>query len=136
MSKRLEFWTQFNEIVEKRKPFNKRKPTTDHWYSIAIGSSRCHISIDLINRENKVRISLWISDDKSLYDELVKNKEDIDSQFDCQLGWHRMDNKKASYICTYIGGLDFDNQSNYEELMNAIIDKVVEFKKVFKDYIN
>ena len=135
MSKRLEFWTQFNEIVEKRKPFNKRKPTTDHWYSIAIGSSRCHISIDLINRENKIRVNLWISDDKALYDELFKNKEKISAQFDYKIEWHRLDNKKASYICTFIEGLDFDNPENYNNLMNEIIDKVIEFRKVFKEYI-
>lgn len=30
--KRLEFWTQFNEVLEMRgKPFNKRKAATDHW---------------------------------------------------------------------------------------------------------
>ena len=135
MSKRLEFWTQFNEIVEKRKPFNKRKPTTDHWYSIAIGSSRCHISIDLINRENKIRVNLWISDDKNLYDELFKNKEKISTQFDYNIEWHRLDNKKASYICTFIEGLDFDNPENYNNLMNEIIDKVIDFRKVFKEYI-
>lgn len=136
MSKRLEFWTKFNELVEKRgKPFNKRKPTTDHWYSIAVGSSRCHISIDLINRENKIRVNLWISDDKSLYDHLFKNKDKIDIQFNYPLEWHRLDDKKASYICSYIEGLDFDNQANYNELMNNIIDKVLEFRKVFKEFI-
>lgn len=136
MSKRLEFWTLFNEVVEKRNnPFNKRKPTTDHWYSIAIGSSVCHISIDLINRDNKIRISLWIADDKALYDELFKNKETIDTQFNYKIEWHRLDNKKASYICTYINGLNFDNQSNYKELMNNIIDKVIEFRKIFKEYV-
>lgn len=135
MSKRLEFWTLFNEIVEKRKPFNKRKPTTDHWYSVAIGSSSCHVSIDLINRDNKIRISLWIADNKDFYDELYKNKEIIESKFNYKIEWHRLDNKKASYICTYIDGLDFDNQDNYKALMNESIDKVIDFKKVFKDYI-
>lgn len=43
-SYRLEFWTQFNDILEQRgRPFNKRKATTDAWYSIAIGSSECQI---------------------------------------------------------------------------------------------
>lgn len=136
MSKRLEFWTRFNEVIEKRnKPFNKRKPTTDHWYSVAIGSSRCHISIDLVNRENKIRISIWIPDDKALYDELFKHKQEIESKITYQLNWQRIDNKKASCICTYIDGLDFDNQSNYDELMNKTINKVIEFRKVFKDYI-
>ncbi|MDE6618201.1 MAG: DUF4268 domain-containing protein [Clostridiales bacterium] len=136
MSKRLEFWTLFNDVIDIRhKPFNKRKPSTDHWYSVAIGSSRCLISIELVNRENKIRISLSIPNDKSLYDELYKNKEEIEAQFPYKLIWYRLDNKKASYVSTYIDGLDFDKQSNYEELMNNVIDIVIAFRKTFKEYI-
>lgn len=59
---RLEFWTQFNDILEQRgKPFNKRKATTDHWYSVAVGSSECQISIDLVNKEHKIRVGLGVS---------------------------------------------------------------------------
>lgn len=62
---RLEFWTQFNEVIDsKGKPFNKRKATTDHWYSVAIGSSEASISIDLVNKEHKIRVGLWITDNK------------------------------------------------------------------------
>ena len=52
---RLEFWEKFNEIVKKRNnPFNIRKPSTDHWYSVAIGSSKCHLSVVLINKNNLI----------------------------------------------------------------------------------
>lgn len=136
MSKRLEFWTLFNDVIDSRqKPFNKRKPTTDHWYSVAMGSSRCNISIDLINRDNKIRVSVWIHDDKALFDELSANKDILEPQCPFKLNWYRLDNKKAAYICTYIDGLDFDDQSNYPELMNKIIDVVIVFKKVFKSYV-
>ena len=27
----------------------KRKPTTDHWYDFAIGSSKCHLCCSLVN---------------------------------------------------------------------------------------
>ena len=37
-SERLFFWEQFNQIViERGKPFNVRKATTDHWYDVALG---------------------------------------------------------------------------------------------------
>ena len=72
---RLKFWTQLNEVLEQRgKPFNKRKATTDHWYSIAMGSSECHISIDLVNKEHKIRIGVWIAANKELYDHFYANK--------------------------------------------------------------
>ena len=59
--KRLEFWTQFNEVLEERgKPFNRRKATTDHWYNVAMGSSECSISIDLVNKEHKIRVGFYV----------------------------------------------------------------------------
>ena len=129
---RLEFWTQLNEVLEERgKPFNKRKPTTDHWYSIAIGSSECHISIDLINKNHKIRVGVWIGDNKELFDKFYANKDQIESACGFELEWNRLDNKKASFVCTYIPGLDFDNTSNYAELMNKSIDLVLTMRKAF-----
>ena len=114
---RLEFWTQFNEVIDsKGKPFNKRKATTDHWYSVAIGSSEACISIDLVNKEHKIRVGLWITDNKELFDALFQQKNEIEKSLGIELDWRRLDNKKASGICTYITGLDFRNQDNYLHL--------------------
>ena len=129
---RLEFWTQLNEVLDQRgKPFNKRKATTDHWYSVAMGSSECNISIDLVNKEHKIRVGVWITDNKELYDQFYAHKEEIEASCGFELYWDRLDDKKASLACTYIHGLDFDNQDNYPELINKAIDLVLTLKKAF-----
>ena len=95
---RLEFWTQFNDVLEQRgKPFNKRKATTDHWYSIAIGSSECYIAVDLVNKEHKIRVGLWISDHKERYDYMHQHKDEIETEMGAPLWWKRLDNKKSFY---------------------------------------
>ena len=133
---RLEFWTRFNEAVEaKGKPFNKRKATIDHWYNVAIGSSEANISIDLVNKEHKIRVSLWIYDNKDIFDALYQRKNDIEEALGFKLDWNRMDNKKASTICTYIKGLDFKKQDNYPHLMEQIIDLVLKMKNVFPNFM-
>lgn len=133
---RLKFWTQLNEVLEQRgKPFNKRKATTDHWYSIAMGSSECHISIDLVNKEHKIRIGVWIAANKELYDHFYANKEAIEDVCGFELNWDRLDNKKASLACTYIQGLNFDKQDNYPELINKAIDLVLVLKKAFMPFL-
>ena len=133
---RLEFWTQFNEVVDsKGKPFNKRKATTDHWYNVAIGSSDASISIDLVNKEHKIRVSLWISDNKDIFNALLQKKDEIEEAFGFALEWNRLDNKKASYICTYIKGLDFKKQDNYPMLMEQIIDLVLKMRNVFPKFM-
>ena len=133
---RLEFWTQFNEVLEsKGKPFNKRKATTDHWYSVAVGSSLCHVSIDLVNKEHFVRVGLWIDDSKELFDKFLASKDEIEQEIGMDLDWDRLDGKKASVICMHIPGLDFNNQSNYPELMNEIIEVSKKFKETFSKRI-
>lgn len=133
---RLEFWTQFNEVVDtKGKPFNKRKATTDHWYNVAIGSSEANISIDLVNKEHKIRVSLWIYDSKDIFDDLLQKKEEIENALGFELEWNRLDNKKASYICTYIKGLDFKAQDNYPQLMNETIDIVVKMRTTLPQFL-
>lgn len=133
---RLEFWTQFNEVVDSQgKPFNKRKVTTDHWYNVAIGSSDASISTDLVNKEHKIRVSLWINDNKDIFDALFQRKDEIETALGFGLEWNRLDNKKASYICTYIKGLDFKKQDNYPMLMEQIVDLVLKMRNVFPKFM-
>ena len=133
---RLEFWTKLNEVIDQRgKPFNKRKPSTDHWYSVAVGTSQCHISIELVNKDHKIRIGLWIFDNKELFDTFAEHKEEIEKAVGFALDLDRLEGKKASVISTDIPGLNFSKQDNYPELMDEIIDKVLLFKKAFTPYI-
>lgn len=135
-SERLVFWTRFNEVVvERGKPFNLRKTTTDHWYDVAIGVSGVLVEITLVNKEGCVGIELYIIDDKELFDSLNEKKIEIESKLGFELDWQRLDGKKASRIIYRIPGLNFDDHSNYDYLMNDIIDKVILFVKVFKKYV-
>lgn len=134
---RLDFWSKFNEVLIGRgKPFNVRKATTDHWYDVAIGVSSSHVSMTLVNKEGYIGVELYISDNKDLYDRLYEQKEEIESKLGVDVEWQRLDGKKASRILHKISGLDFENQSNYNELMNEMIDKAVIFSKVFKKYVS
>lgn len=135
-SERLEFWEEFNKVlIERNKPFNTRKATNNHWYDVAIGSSDAHIGINLINKEGEIRIELYIPDNKDLFDKLFGFKDEIEKKVEFPLEWERLENSKASRIKTSIGGLDFDDHSNYEELMNESIDIAVKLRDVFKKYI-
>ena len=135
-TERLEFWTKFNDILENRNyPFNKIKASTDHWYSVAIGSSICLIQIDLVNKDKKIRISIYINDDKELYDNLLIKKSEIEKELGYNLEWNKMEGFKTSMISKYIDGLDFDDHSNYDKLINDTIDTVISFEKVFKKYL-
>jgi hypothetical protein len=135
-AQRLEFWTQFNEVlVANDKPFNLRKATTDHWYNVAIGTSQASISINLVNKESSVVVELYINDNKSLFDRLLAQKDEIEQQLGFAMDWRRLDNRKASRILHRIDGLNFADHSNYPALMDEIIRKTVIMRKVFATFI-
>lgn len=134
--KRLEFWNMFNDALEQKgKPFSKRKASTDHWYSVAVGSSQCHISIDLVNKEHKIRISLWIFDNKDMFDNFYAHKEEIEASYGHKLDWDRLDGKKASLFSESIPGLNFNKQDNYPTLIDTAIDRVVKLRDAIKPFI-
>ena len=64
-----------------------------------------------------------------------KLKDVIEKELGLTLDWQRLDGKKASRIVYRIPGLDFDDHSNYDTLMNEAIDKIIAFSKVFKKYM-
>ncbi len=135
-SQRIEFWNQFNNVViERGKPFNIRKATTDHWYNVAIGTSDAHIDITLVNKDSLIGVELYITDNKELFDKLYERKYEIEQELGFNLDWRRLDNSKASRIVYHIKGLNFDDHSNYNELMNKTIDLAVLMRNVFKKYI-
>lgn len=135
-SERLEFWEEFNKVlIERNKPFNVRKATNNHWYDVAIGTTEAHVAINLVNKESIIVVELYIANNKDLFDKLYEYKDKIEEDLGLQLEWARLDNSKASRIKTNIDGLDFDDHSNYHELMNESIDMAVKFRDVFKKYI-
>ena len=52
-----------------------------------------------------------------------------------ELVWDRLEGKKASRIKHTIQGLNYDDHSNYDELMDEIIDLATRMRDVFKEYI-
>lgn len=136
-SQRLEFWNQFNNVlIERGKTFNVRKATTDHWYNVAIGTSDAHIDITLVNKDSVIGVELYITDNKELFDKLYQKKAEIENDLGFKLDWRRLNNSKASRIVTFIKGLNFDDHSNYNELINKTIDLAVLMRDTFKKYIN
>lgn len=132
----LEFWSQFNEIaVSKGKPFRIRKVWSRNYYGVSIGTSQAGIVIRLCNKEARVDIEIYINDNKILFDELRENSLLIEAELGFSLEWERLNGHKHSKIKCSVQNLNFDNHSNYHELMNEIIDKVVVMKKVFAKYI-
>lgn len=131
-----DFWLQMNDVLsDYGNPFNKRKAMAQHWYDVAVGRSDCHIGINLVNKEGQINIEFYIPDNKNLFDDLESHKEEIETSFEQTLDWNRLDGKKAAKITYSIEGLNFDDHSNYDDLIRQIMEAVPRMRKAFKKYL-
>lgn len=135
-SERLEFWNRFNEkLAEMGKPFNNRKPSIRAWYDVAIGIRTTHIAIELVNKESYIRVGLYSTNDRDLFDKLFDNKQKIEEQLGTRLEWVREASEDVSRINCRVKGLNFDDHSNYDELITKVINIVIKMKESFLRYL-
>ncbi len=129
------FWETVNEVLEERGSFNTRKASMDHWYSLPIGTSQCHLSIAVISKKKKIRIEVHIPDNKELYDNFVDNKDEIENRFGEKLNWDRLDGKKASRIEKYLTGFNLYKTETHKEFAVKSIVIIEKFKHAFEPFI-
>lgn len=135
---RYDYWVAFNDYAFKHetfaKEFNQRKPSTDHWMTLSVGSSACHIDISQIRKYKNLIVEWYISDDKELYQKFFMHKEEIENEMGIELEWNELPDKKASRIIAYTD-TDFDNKEDWTSQFDWIMEVAVKMKKVFKKYL-
>ncbi|EKF9830609.1 DUF4268 domain-containing protein [Vibrio cholerae] len=100
---RREYWERALEAFQKSSCdlYDNISTSKDHWLCAGSGVTGCPFS--LIFNQKELRVELWLSransdENKWLFDELVKQKDQIDSAFGEPLEWLRLDDKKQSRI--------------------------------------
>lgn len=96
------YWTDFNEYAQKNKGFLQKFRLKNSgyrsWYNLAIGSSKCSLSMNVNTQTNEQRVEFYIGNDQPFYEFLEEQKEVIQSQIDIPVEWMPLPNKKASRV--------------------------------------
>ncbi|WP_404471240.1 DUF4268 domain-containing protein [Vreelandella venusta] len=100
---RLAFWEKALEKLREDGVdlYRNISPTKDHWLSAGSGMRSCPYQMIFSRDEARVELSLQRSDadeNKWVFDQLIAQKEQIESAFGAELDWRRMDDKKASRV--------------------------------------
>ncbi len=133
--KQLQFWNEFRDYcLDHNVKFSLRTPRPQHWYTVAIGTSEAHISLNLNSFDDEIRCELYISDNKDLFDSLDISKEEIETKLGAGLEWMRLPEKKASVIRIKRDG-NIDNEQQWDEYFSWFIKYVHSFREVFPDYL-
>lgn len=113
---RMEYFSLLLENITNKasEVYANRSPGKDHWLSGSTGISGVNYSFSLLKNAIRVELSLQRSvknENKAIYDNLLKKRDQIEDKFGFPLQWMRLDNKKASRILYEIPFDSYDSEN-------------------------
>jgi hypothetical protein len=131
-----EFWESFKEYATSASSGLNfgRVAKPQHWYNVAMGTSRCHIALTQNSQKQYVGCEVYIRNDKALFDQLIKNKALIENEIGLELDWMELPDATASRILITYKGNPRD-KSKWPEYFDWLIKISNSFSKVFIKYI-
>jgi hypothetical protein len=111
-----------------------QKPLPQHWYNIAIGSSKAKLAINVNSRKNYLSVNFEVYDDQPLYDKIMSKKDEIEQKLGFPLIWDPKPNRKASHAEVHLTG-GIENEASHQGLVEWLVDKADMMAKVFPKYL-
>ncbi len=134
---RLEFWKEFLKVMnQKSSLYQNVNASKDNWISGRTGISGIHLNMAISNYY--ARSELYMSrssaeENKFVFDELAKNKTEIEKQFGENLIWERLDNKKACRVKHQLDNVDYFNKDDWSKMIEFMVDGMLRMEKAFKE---
>ena len=133
---RRAFWTrtleEFRRLEISR--YENISPSQAHWLASATGVSSCAYNLIFSNNEARVELSLKRSkaENKWIFDQLERKKQEIEERFGAEFQWHRLDDKKASRIC-YSHPFDGFNEENWPAMIEWLCKHIDKLEEAFSE---
>ena len=138
---RYKFWT---ELLERAKEVTKLhaniSPGRDSWISTGAGKSGLAYNYTITKHESKVELYIdrgkdSESENKNIFDELVKHKDEIENVVGDSLKWERLDNKRACRINKKFENGGYRDEDKWPDIHKNMIDAMCRFEKSLKAHI-
>ena len=131
-----EFWEQLKEYASHSKTRLNfgRTAKPQHWFNLAMGTSRCHIALTQNSQKQYVGCEIYIRNDKDLYNNFYTNKDNIEKDLGYEVEWMELPDATASRVIVTHKG-DPRNKSKWEEYNMWLLKTAGEFASVFTKYI-
>jgi len=132
---RKEFWGKLLESMNKQTDlFKNISPSVYHW--IGAGSGVRGAGFNFAISKSYARVEIYIDrgnveENKFIFGELYKYKEEIETKFNGPLVWERLDDKRASRIKSEMESNVFDKE-NWDEMIAFLTDKMVQIEPILK----
>lgn len=130
----LEYWTQFNQLMQARNSFIKgQKPMPLHWLNFPLGSPYFQLVVSINTRDRVITVGLVLSGPQARqhFQTLQQAKFSIEEEINTPLEWHYLSEKKESHIFLRKNDIDAANQECWAEQHLWIAEKLEAFHRAF-----
>jgi hypothetical protein len=136
--KRVEFWKGLlDKSKDRTKLFSNISPSRDHW--ISTGAGRSGVSFTYTILMDEAGVELYIDHDrdtgqknKAIFDSLYAQRDAIEKEFEEQLEWQRLDEKRASRIRRRFANGGLASPDTWPTLQEEMIDAMIRLDKALR----
>ncbi len=138
---RERFWGTLLERMKGRtKLFTSISPSQSGWISTGAGKYGIHFNFSV--RQHDAQVELYIDrgkgadeENKTIFDKLFESKDEIETAFQGEFEWQRLDDRRACRIRKVfdIGG--YRDEDRWSEIQDTLIDAMVRLHAAMKPHI-
>lgn len=134
---RKEFWAELLEIFNTMSSQYKNvNPSPDHWLSSGSGVSGS--AFNFVVTKSYVSVELLINkgtqeENKKIFDQLFSKKEAIETAYESELIWEKLEDRKSSRITDRLFNVDITNRDDWDKIKDFLCQAMVKFEKALKE---
>ena len=134
---RAEFWKQVLEKMNttESRLFQNVNPGKDNW--ISAGSGMSGVGFNFVVSKSYARTELYISrgneeENNQIFDQLIAQKEQIESAYSGELTWEKMEGKKTCRIKNELSQVNVYLEEDWEKMIAFLIDSMIRMDMAFR----
>jgi len=134
---RITFWKQLLSQINnsEAKLFQNISPSKDNWITAGIGMFG--VGLGFVVSKSSARTELYINrgneeENNKIFDQLIAQKAHIESDFNGELIWERMDGKKTCRIKNELTQVNVYLEDDWEKMISFLTDSMIRMEKSFR----
>jgi Domain of unknown function (DUF4268) len=132
------FWTGLIEHLKQHAPqIRPQAPRPQHWLNNSIGRAGFGLNITANTREARLGVELYMNaeDAKRHYENLLPQKEIIETRLGFTLDWQDLPNSKACRIVSWCHEASIEEEGRWGEFFDWLTERLVKMDLVLRPIV-
>ncbi len=139
---RHNFWAKLLEKAKSKTKLHETISPSQHGW-IGTGAGKSGLNYNYVITQHEGKVELYIdrgkeseTENKKIFDDLYKHKDEIEKTFGHELSWERLDNKRACRIAKSITVGGYRDPEKWDNIIDNMIDYMIRLEKALSPIIS